>query len=336
VAPDRFRIDIHALRGFAVLSVIGAHVLSAFEWPSESWMLDRRLWALVLQNSTIFFVFIAGYLFQHLSHDFSYTRHLTRRFLYVIVPYLVMSVPALVYFTTVAQREPLPSPDFYDQPVAVQALRFILTGDHLAPYWFIPVISFYYVLAPALLRLSESRLAPVVLAVAIGVSCFVFRTDYWSGVAHYFSVYLLGMLASRHRPLLEPHLQHRLTVPILGGVALLLLALEYPALPGTKLYFNYFQKLAICGVVLAAFASPARTLPRWFGYVAHTSFGTYLVHSYLISGTKLIWVRKFGSLPDASIIGLLASIVLTLIGSLAFLAAARRVLGKRSAMMVGV
>ena len=97
-----FVAHVHNFRGLAISLIVAVHCLSIFDW-SASPGLERWLKILLL-NATVFFLFIAGYLFQHLSARFHYPSYLQTKFRNVVLPYLVVSIPALILFTFVMQR----------------------------------------------------------------------------------------------------------------------------------------------------------------------------------------------------------------------------------------
>lgn len=87
-ANRKFIRYIHHFRGVAIIYVVAAHIL--VKWPENS--IVSRAMDVVWQNSTILFLFIAGYLFQHLSDKFEYKDYLIKKFQNVICPYLILSI----------------------------------------------------------------------------------------------------------------------------------------------------------------------------------------------------------------------------------------------------
>lgn len=140
-----YQQHIHVFRGVAIIFIVCAHTIPSLDW-SENPVLGRVIDALVNQSS-IFFFFIAGYLFQHLSERFNFGKYIFQKFKTVIVPYLILSIPAIFIFTVLAKRTGVWS-WFYLLPVWEQVALFLLTGKHLAPLWFVPTITIFYFFAP--------------------------------------------------------------------------------------------------------------------------------------------------------------------------------------------
>src|ERR1035438_1198168 len=65
---------IHSFRALAIIFIVAAHCIALFDWASIPW--QRHLVLSLIPNGTVFFVFIAGFLFQHLSYKFEYRRYL--------------------------------------------------------------------------------------------------------------------------------------------------------------------------------------------------------------------------------------------------------------------
>lgn len=148
MTENNYQQHIHVFRGLAIMGIVTAHSTPSMDW-SQSPLTGRFVDALVNQSS-VFFFFIAGYLFQHLSSRFVFRSYLRQKFLTVILPYLILSIPALIIFTQFTQRTGM-WPWFYGLPAWEQVALFLLTGKHLAPLWFVPTITLFYLVAPLLL-----------------------------------------------------------------------------------------------------------------------------------------------------------------------------------------
>src|SRR5882762_3443553 len=79
---------IHYFRGIAIIFVVGGHTYLTLSWNkgTSSQIFFDCLW----QNGSVLFVFIAGFLFQHLSGKFEYKKYLKNKALNVVLPYLII------------------------------------------------------------------------------------------------------------------------------------------------------------------------------------------------------------------------------------------------------
>lgn len=338
-----FLPHVHRLRGLAMLLVVGAHC-----WPEFAWSPDatRRL-LLVFDNVTVVFVAISGLLFHHLSGRFHYPRYLRHRAATVLLPYAVISIPAIVAAVFWRHREDV-WPWLYQLPKWEEAIVFLLTGKHLAPLWFIPVMALFIVAAPLILLVERRGLLPVVLPPLLVFAVMVGR-DWVSGPLNLLGkavfllpAYLAGMAWSRHRAAAERWAAAHWPV-LLGAFLLLCWAMAEQA-------FGYdwgiLQKLAGAALLLTWLARasfPAR-VEAGSQRIAAWSFAIYFVHGYVITGVRIGWEllglpRPRGA-PDgvilpASLPLLLVDIALVVVVSLAIVAVVKRLTGRWSRYLIG-
>lgn len=122
---------LHNFRGLAIIFIVATHCISIFDWASAP--LLRDVLGRVVANGTVFFLFIAGYLFHHLSSGFRAIPYWRNKLRFVVLPYVIVSIPAIALATTIVRRDGL-RPGFYDQSVFWQVLEFLGTGSHLSPF----------------------------------------------------------------------------------------------------------------------------------------------------------------------------------------------------------
>jgi peptidoglycan/LPS O-acetylase OafA/YrhL len=290
-----FLNHIHNYRAIAIIGVVATHALQNFHWPPGSLVFNGLNFA--LNETSIWFVFIAGFLFQHLSGRFKLSKYLLSKAKFVVLPYLVLSIPALLYFTLVARQDNVWA-GFYDHSPLIQAGLFLLTGKHLAPYWFIPMICLFYLLAPAFLRIDKSRFAylwllpPLLLLSAIiGRDGLLIHTGLdgryatFSKALYMLPVYMLGMLCSKyHNDLLVLLKRYNWA---LAGACLVMVLLG--AQSGKEAHFLHFLFKITTGVYLIYLLHLIdRPLGNRLTYLAHASFGVYFLHGYFLAAEKIL------------------------------------------------
>jgi surface polysaccharide O-acyltransferase-like enzyme len=342
-----FQNNIHNLRGIAILGIVGAHSIHAFDWSDS--MVWFRIFDTLCNQSSILFFFIAGYLFQYLSARFAYSRYMKRKLTTVLVPYLILSTPALVVSTgwgagaafLTGNGEPMIPQDsvwqgFYDLPAWQQMIAFYATGKHLAPFWFVPTIALFYVIAPILLAADRRKWIYALLPLFMAWSAYAGR-DYFFGPigkgTYLFSVYLMGMFFSRYQSE-TMRWATRLRWPLILAAA----ALFYLNVTLEQPHHGILYGLKVCLAPIALYwlREWDAFLGKKFDYLAHVSFGLFFVHGYFISGLRLIYERSTQRpLPDGNVVYYLAFAAVILALSLAVLATARKVLKDRSRLLVG-
>jgi probable poly-beta-1,6-N-acetyl-D-glucosamine export protein len=285
---DRFQQHIHVFRGVAIILIVCAHTVPSLDWTNHP--LLGAFFNAVANQSSIFFFFIAGYLFQHLSTKFEYRRYLRQKVRTVILPYLLLSIPALIVFTLLIQRVGMWS-WFYELPIWEQVALFLLTGKHLAPLWFVPTISLFYLAAPLFLWIDRRYPVAYWLTVPLLIlSGYLGRGGEWGPLnfaQHLLPFYLLGMAVCHYQ--VKALLLIQRWWPLLAIVAIVSLfgrALEWETPPFWQVPFK------LCMVLLLTWLlwKYHRIFGSRLDYIADISFGIFFIHAYFIIIFKLVAV----------------------------------------------
>lgn len=345
-----FLANAHLLRGVAIVLVVATHTRSTLPWKSEAdW--DFKVSLSLAENATVLFVLLAGLLFQHELHKFRYPDYLRRKFLYVVLPYVLVSLPELLHqhvsrIGIFAPRRFLPS-----DSVWTHAAMGLLSGaDILFPLWFIPMICVLFLLAPVFALLDRSTWAYWLLPPLLLLSSLAHRPVQSDRLAqsipYFLPVYFAGMWVSRYmHPILAVVARHRVALILFtaAAIAFEVLARERPGAVRSIATFsmengvfgvNLFQKLAISVLLLDVLRSAGPLLTKVLDVLARTSFGIYLTHAYLLMAIRLEQrlgvVTLAGSIP--ALVACTLGIVLVCAG---FSLALRRLLGNRSRYLIG-
>ena len=194
---------LFAFRALAIIVIVAGHCIDVFDWsgsPGPQWFLMG-----VLENGTVLFVFIAGYLFEYLSGRFEYRRYLSGKLRDVILPYLLVSVPGLVHDMSTYEGS--------WQGWLYKVIWLLLQGGAGLnfPLWFIPMIALYYLAAPAFILFVRHPRLYALLPLLVVLSALIHRVEDNSATtfqaAYFLSAYVAGMWASHVRQSLEPVLK---------------------------------------------------------------------------------------------------------------------------------
>ncbi|WP_185154133.1 acyltransferase [Fulvivirga sp. M361] len=194
---------IHNLRGLAILFILGVHCRTSFGWGDNTF--SEKFWFSILVYGTIIFVFIAGFLFQHVHRaKFDYKTYLKKKFTYVILPYVIVSIPALINKLFFDGHQPWQSDDYLTSSVIYKVGYMLVTGKHMGPFWFIPMITLIYIISPLLIYLDRTRyfykfLFPFVFVSGLFLYDFGYNVNTWISFLYYIPVYLFGMACSRYK-----------------------------------------------------------------------------------------------------------------------------------------
>ena len=338
-----FLPHVHRLRALAMLLVVGAHCWPEFGWDAVA---TSRL-LLVFDNVTVVFVAISGLLFHHLSARFSYPRYLRHRAATVLLPYAVVSIPAIAAAVFWRHREDV-WPWLYQLPKWEEALVFLATGKHLAPLWFIPVMALFILAAPAILWIERRGLLPVVLPPLLVFAVMVGR-DWMGGplnmvgkAVFFLPAYLAGMAWSRHRA--EAERWAAAHWRLLPAAFLLLSGAMAWQVAGWD--WAILQKLTAAALLMAALkgASFPPMVEAASQRLAAWSFAVYFVHGYVITALRIGWEgaglpRPMGA-PDGVIFPpslplLLLDVALVVAVSMAIVGVVKRLTGRWSRYLIG-
>jgi peptidoglycan/LPS O-acetylase OafA/YrhL len=333
----KFRYSLQNLRGVAIIFVMLSH-LSSF------YALGRigELAYFFVGDSTTWFVFISGYIFYYMESDrFHYPGYVLKKVKYVVVPYLVMSVPAILI-------------GFYLSRPALQGLAplsyvewSLLTGGSvIIPMWFIPMILIFFMLAPVFNHLAKSRLIYLLAAIGIGLSLFSTRpignANPGLSFVHFVGFYLLGIAFAVGAPNIDA-LKSKTRMIIIGlALAVFVAAAVLFERPGNESYGFYdglgvlnllqFGKLALLIAVFFLFEMFLNEKNTVLSYIAKISFGLFFIHGFYIAV-----FAKFSGYTNAvnPPVRLLVEIFAVVIVSVVTVFVLKRVLQRGSRFVIG-
>ena len=241
-------------------------------------------------------MFISGFLFQYLSRNFDKIIYWRKKFTNILIPYFAVSIPIIlirILANDDVQQMRVLFPNFTNESMGVKVIDYYLTGMHLVPFWFIPMICFYYLLGPLFIKLDRDGRIYYLLPVFIGLSLVVTRSSdlYKIHLAfiHYLSIYLLGMFASRHyQRLLQltdrvwPAVIFTAILAIAAGVVFDQQQIHYLE------QFLYVQKIILCWTILYilwkldAKITEKKFLVNNMNKLSDMSFGIFFLHYYFL------------------------------------------------------
>lgn len=338
---------IHSFRAVAILFIVAGHCVYLFEWERVRW--QELLMKSLMQNGTVLFVFVAGFLFQHLSHKFEYRRYLKSKLRNVISPYVIISLPMIVV-QALSQRGAFdPAYEHHWPTVAQNVAWSLLTGYHILPFWFIPMIAVFYLMAPVLLWIDRDGRGYYFLPLLLVVTVFVHRpsdfTHIWHSCVYFLPVYLFGMWFSHYRE--RAMAWHDRWLPFLLLLVVGLVWLEVVhygrggAIGSAAMFStengvfgtNALQKVLLCGVLLVILRRCGKLLDSKLSYMADVSFGIYFLHMYFIQAyTRFVAGDVF---PAASLLRYWLAVATVVALCVVCLWLAKRILGRYSRQVVG-
>lgn len=324
---------INSFRAVAILFIVAGHSLAVFNWVNSPEL--ERILKMIVSNGTVLFVYIAGYLFQHLLPKYSYKKYFFNKFKNVLLPYFIISIPAIFYYVAFAQREQV-WPSFYDEPIWLQVLNFYLTGVHLSPMWFIPMITLFYIASPLLLKLDKTNWFYPLLVVFLVLTYYQPRGLVYMSFMHFFSVYVFGMWCSHYKHIINPYLSKTKTLMFLVFIYFLMLFAEYHFVEVIN-NINTLRKLVLSLWIVGVFIKLGSDFKsKKVELIANLSFGIFFVHSYVLFPIKMI-VKKYQTvLESGNVFGYYVLVCLiTMMLSIGIVLLIKRMLGEKSRYIIG-
>jgi surface polysaccharide O-acyltransferase-like enzyme len=336
---------VHNLRAIAILFVIAIHCISSLNWEESSGL--HKVVLIITHNGVELFIFIAGFLFQRLSAKFQYKSYLQKRLKTVVFPYLLVSIPGIVYALLKG-----PFPGFRETVLVWQYLRdclmYYLTGAHVVPYWFIPMILLYFLATPLFIVLDRWNGTYCLLPFGMLISIIILP-EFGEVVnpvrmfLHYLSFYLLGMIFSRYKvyrlELLNDHRSWLLLALVITIIVEIVISPQWK-------FINVIQSQLLCSLLIYWLWKYDSKLPSYiiktFNVIADYSFGIYLLHYYLI----LFWdafLKKgimlnqipLRPLPDGTLLNFIFTFISITMLSVMCVYLIKKIVGRRSKMLIG-
>lgn len=334
--PREFVKYIHHFRGIAILFVVACHLL--LDWGSGS--KTYKILEILFGNGTVLFVFIAGYLFQHLTRKLDYKDYLKKKMTNVIIPYLLVSTPIIVYRIITGDLPGYitdPHPDFINWPVMEQVLYFLSHGAHMQQLWFVPMIALFYLSAPLFYYFDRHPKSYWLLVLFFGLSVLIDRepfSDIFKMFVHFISVYFFGMFMSRYKKeFLEFAKRYHLLIT--GSLIAVLLA-NYFYYDLFRNPLNYIQKMLFCAFFIYWLWRLEKYIPSFINELADISFGIFFLHYYSILVIKAIYqyVTKSSGIPGHFLYWL-ADYFLVLFATVIVIRMVRKIVPKYSRNLIG-
>lgn len=288
---------INVFRGFAILAIVAIHTLLF----SHNTSFQSAISAELLGSGSVFFVFISGFLFQHLAYKFEYQTYLSKKWNNVICPYLITSIPGIInlmYFC-----DPADNP-YHEFNKGIQVFLFYCTGYyHNLPTWFIPMMAVFFVVAPVLLFLEKKGLLFKSIPLLLLMTLLVQRPDGNSpfiaacSFLHFLSVYVTGMYFAANKDKID--LSNKALFAMSALFVLFSAVSVYNIMADTYIHFSTFSKLVLALIIMALLKrydnliQSQTFINKTFDILAKYSFGIFFVHYYINILLDKLFFKKY-------------------------------------------
>ncbi len=290
---------INVFRGLAILLIVVGHTMQMGN--PDSWI--NNIAFEIFTGGTALFIFISGFLFQHLSDRYEYKTYLKKKWTNVILPYIITALPGIILCFTM----PIAYGNPFDglNPLA-QIGIFLTTGRvQNVPTWYIPMICIFFLLADIFLILEKKKILykflPLLFLITLliprmtlepenvlGLSYSAKYLEYikyvLNGFVHFASMYILGMYFSAYKDKITVCYNKRW---LLISLMLLTSAIDIYLLHNFGISNGTISKIFLTLIVLGYlkhYDEPIKNC-KWFNcsmdMIAKYSFSIFFVHWYI-------------------------------------------------------
>jgi peptidoglycan/LPS O-acetylase OafA/YrhL len=277
---------LNNLRGFAILMVVLQHSIYSISDEAR----EEFPMVFLLSNSTFLFVVIAGYFFSLLSHKYTYSGYIKSKFKNVIVPYLVVSVPAILIYILgfKTNHSWMHIDEMLSGSYLKAVLVFYLTGGHLGPLWFVPMISLFYIAYPVFIWILKSRCFLFSFILISFCSGFYFgrpalNDNTFLSFNYFLFAYLLGFVLERSR-------LHERISPLTSVLLIPFLLILNSALfeSGYSYSVDLVCKALYSLLIYSLFLNWLDFKSSVLGFLGDKSFFIFFIHGYFIGLSRYV------------------------------------------------
>lgn len=298
---------INVFRGLAILLIVAGHTMQFGETGS----LTEKISFEIFCGGTALFIFISGFLFQHLSGKYEFKNYLSKKWTNVIQPYLWTAIPGLIFCFMYPIRYENPLEGL--NPILQIPMLLSVGRIHNVPTWFIPMICLFFLSSWILLKLEQKgwlyKVLPIMIIFTVAFprppleyemvqdlsyvdKYFEYIKYVFIGFAHFFSMYVFGMFCSHKKEIIDKFWIFR------WGFIFLMLASAFLNIFST-LNWNWsngtISKIFLTIIALAylkhydEWLISHEKLNKLLDIIAKYSFGIFFIHWYLFFLYNLIF-----------------------------------------------
>lgn len=346
MTDKKYDMTFHYFRAFAILSVMLTHL---WHEPAflEGFEMEKRLVTALsdtfFHSSTIYFIFISGYLFEYVNRKkpFSVLAFYKAKIRNVLTPYLIISCLLLLVGSCIFWFGGT-FPAFINEGMPLTSAEDVLTcllygTASLTPYWYIPFILSVFVISPLFFYMEDALLARILVPLSV-LPLMVPRglLFFFRNYCYFLPVFLLGIFFARNREMcMDFIIRHIRSIVHIAVFSTLLVFINFylDFIPNTETtYFIQKTTIGMCAILLL---ERKQTPSPLLDLLARYSFPLFFLHvivqnicdPVLFTGLLGLW----GSLVPVSL--LVAFVEMGLCVGLVFLL--KKGLGKRSRYVIG-
>lgn len=298
---------INVFRGLAILLIVAGHSMQFGEIGS----LTQKFSVEIFAGGTALFIFISGFLFQHLSGKYEFKNYLSKKWTNVIQPYLWTAIPGIIFCLLLPTKYGNALEGL--NPIIQIPMMLSVGRIHNTPAWFIPMIVLFFLSSWALLKLEKKGLLyksmPIMflitilfpridvdynstLGLAYSAKYFAYLKYVFMGYIHFFSMYIFGMYCSANKEIIDKFWNYRWLF-----IFLMISTACFNIYAGINLNFSNgtLSKIFLTIIVLAylkhydEWLISHTKINNILDIIAKYSFGIFFIHWYIFFIYNLVF-----------------------------------------------
>ncbi len=299
--------SITILRAIAIVLIVGSHCHSISNIVPNGFI--QRLLMNLTAGGTVVFVFISGFLFHHVFYLKGKTNvFFKKRTVRLLVPYLILSIIPIAYRI-------LFEPNFWSSfipPGKTGALNeyfypiflFLISGDHLVAYWYIPFAMLLFLCYPlhTIFIKINYKTQILIMVIAFIVSIIVQRPLplsllFIQSLLYFTPAYLFGIYCSINKNRIYSLFRSKEYLFLIPFLCILLFQ-TYLGIAGNspKSFFSFDgidsilpQKIFLCLFLMIWLHRFENIDNKYLLMLANTSFAIFFLHGYVL---RLLYMVK--------------------------------------------
>ncbi len=336
----QFLWSFHYFRAFAILSVVASHVWVLPNLNSKLGNTQRLIKELFFHDSTIYFVFISGFLIMHLKEKITTSSYYISKVKNILIPYTLICIFLLFVNGVLGEKT-----EVIDMQFVKDGIYKIISGNVFSHLWYIPFITLIFIVTPFLVKLPESvfvKITPILLLLPLlGTRS---GTEINLGqYLYFFPIYLFGMFVRVKLDVLHEILKNNnksVLFLVIGSFALLFVLLKNHEL--TQPYQNYHEgsfylnRLLIILFFIGQYQAINHNGFTLFSKIADYSFALYFIHPVVAKVLSPIYLSFLENTKQ--VYWFLISIIFTLIVialCMVVIRLTKYFFGKKSKLLIG-
>ena len=162
---------INVFRGLAILLIVAGHSMQFGEIGS----LTQKISVEIFAGGTALFIFISGFLFQHLSGKYEFKNYMSKKWTNVILPYLWTAIPGICFcfLFPVKYGNALEGLN----PLLQIPMMLSVGRIHNTPAWFIPMIILFFFSSWILLQAEKKGILYKIMPAMFLITILFPRVD---------------------------------------------------------------------------------------------------------------------------------------------------------------